>query len=119
MNGGPMWSNTGREVAFFSTARDGVSYDIDVVEPEGGSLPRLVVTGDDAAWYPLDWSPDDRKLLVLKYLSISEAYLYVVDLGSGQKREGEPVSAKVRISGAKFSRHGTAVYFISDPDCAF
>src|SRR3984957_14516629 len=49
LNGGPVWSNSGREVAFFSTARDGVSYDIDVVEPEAGSLPRLAVTGGDGA----------------------------------------------------------------------
>ena len=47
-----MWSNSGREVAFFSTARDGVSYDIDIVDPESGALPRLAVTGDSgAAWY--------------------------------------------------------------------
>jgi dipeptidyl aminopeptidase/acylaminoacyl peptidase len=119
MNGGAVWSNTGREVAFFSTARNGVSYDIDIVEPEAGSLPRLAVSGDDAAWYPLDWSPDDRKLLVLKYLSISEAYLYVVDLGSGQKREVEPAPAKVGIAGARFSRDGQGVYLISDRDGEF
>jgi dipeptidyl aminopeptidase/acylaminoacyl peptidase len=114
-----VWSNTGREVAFFSTARDGVNYDIDIVEPEAGSLPRLAVAGADAAWYPLDWSPDDRKLLVLKYLSISEAYLYVVDLASGQKREVEPASTKVGIAGAKFSRDGQGVYLISDRDGEF
>jgi dipeptidyl aminopeptidase/acylaminoacyl peptidase len=119
LNGGPVWSNTGREVAFFTTARDGVSYDIDIVDPEAGSLPRLAVTGDGAAWYPLDWSPDDRKLLVLKYLSISEAYLYVVDLSSGQKREVEPAPAKVGIAGAKFSRDGQGVYLISDLDSEF
>jgi dipeptidyl aminopeptidase/acylaminoacyl peptidase len=119
LNGGPVWSNSGREVAFFSTARDGVSYDIDIVEPEVGSLPRLAITGDGAAWYPLDWSPDDRKLLVLKYLSISEAYLYVVDLSTGQKREVEPSPAKVGIAGAKFSRDGQGVYLISDYDGEF
>src|SRR5271154_3996638 len=43
MNGAPVWSNMGREVAFFSTARDGVSYDIDIVDPESGALPRLVI----------------------------------------------------------------------------
>jgi len=119
LNGGPVWSNAGREVAFFSTARDGVSYDIDIVAPEAGSLPRLAVTGDSAAWYPLDWSPDDRKLLVLKSVSISEAYLYVVDLSSGQKRELEPGPAKVGIAGAKFSRDGQGVYLISDRDGEF
>jgi len=37
--------NAGREVAFFSTARDGVNTDIDIDEPEAGSLPRLAVSG--------------------------------------------------------------------------
>ncbi len=119
LNGGPVWSNAGREIAFFSTARDGVSYDIDIVDPESGALPRLAITGDSAAWYPLDWSPDDRKLLVLKYVSISEAYLYVVDLGTGQKREVEPAPAKVGIAGAKFSRDGQGVYVISNRDGEF
>lgn len=118
-NGAPLWSNTGREVAFFTNARDGSSYDIDIVEPEGGALPHLAVTGDGAAWLPLDWSPDDRKLLVLKYVSISEGYLYVVDLGSGQKREVEPSPNKVGIAGAKFSRDGQGVYLISDRDGEF
>ena len=119
LNGGPVWSNAGREVAFFSTARDGVSNDIDVVEPEAGSLPRLAVTGDSAAWIPLDWSPDDRKLLVLKSVSISDAYLYVVDLSSGQKREVEPTPAKIGITGARFSRDGQGVYLISNRDGEF
>ena len=119
LNGGPVWSNAGREVAYFSTARDGVSYDIDIAEPEGGTLSRLAVTGDAAAWYPLDWSPDDRKLLVLKYLSISEAYLYVVDLATGQKREVDPSPSKIGIAGAKFSRDGQGIYFISDRDSEF
>ncbi len=119
VNGSPVWSNAGHEIAFFSTARDGVSHDIDIVDPESGSLPKLAVTGDEADWYPLDWSPDDRKLLVLKSVSISEAYLYVVDVYTGQRREVEPSPAKVGIAGAKFSRDGQGVYLISDRDGEF
>jgi dipeptidyl aminopeptidase/acylaminoacyl peptidase len=118
-NGSAVWSNAGREVAFFSTSRDGASSDIDVVEPETGALPRLVVTGDSASWTPLDWSPDDRKLLVLKSVSISEAYLYVVDLSSGQKREVEAAPGKIGIVDARFSRDGQGVYLISDRDGEF
>lgn len=118
-NGTAQWSNSGREVAFFSTARDGVSCDIDIVEPESGTLPRLAVTGDGSAWYPLDWSPDDRKLLVLKIVSSAEGYLYVVDLSTGQKHEVEPSPAKVGIRGARFSRDGQGVYLISDRDDEF
>jgi dipeptidyl aminopeptidase/acylaminoacyl peptidase len=120
-NGAPLWSNSGHEVAFFTNARDGRHYDINVVDPESGSLPRLVFTGDDsgAEFSVLDWSPDDGKILVRKYLSISEAYLYIVDLSSGQKREVESSPAKAGIAGAKFTRDGQGVYFISDRDGEF
>jgi dipeptidyl aminopeptidase/acylaminoacyl peptidase len=121
LNGAPIWSNSGREVAFFSTGRDGRSFDIDIVDPESGSLPRLALAGDasGAAWSVLDWSPDDSKLLVLKEVSISEGYLYVVDLSSGQKREVEPSPTKVGIVGAKFTRDGQGVYLISDREAEF
>jgi dipeptidyl aminopeptidase/acylaminoacyl peptidase len=121
MNGGPVWSNGGHEVAFFSTARDGVSYDIYIVDPESGTLPRLALSGDSsgAAWSVLDWSADDRKLLVQKFISIAESYLYVVDLSSGQKKEVDPAAAKVGMVGAKFSRDGQGVYLISDREAEF
>jgi dipeptidyl aminopeptidase/acylaminoacyl peptidase len=121
LNGAPLWSNSGNEVAFFSTARDGHTYDIDIVDPESGTLPRLALTGDSsgASWSVLDWSPDDTKLLVLKEMSSAEGYLYVVDLNSGQKREVDPSATKVGIAGAKFTRDGQGVYFISDKDGEF
>src|SRR5258708_12048518 len=87
VNGAPLWSNSGREVAFFSTARDGHSYDISIVDPESGTLPRLAVAGDGsgAAWSVLDWSPDDSKLLVLKESSLPQCYLSLRNLSSGHK----------------------------------
>jgi dipeptidyl aminopeptidase/acylaminoacyl peptidase len=121
LNSAPIWSNSGREVAFSSTARDGRNIDIDIVDPESGSLPRLGLAGDGsgAAWSVLDWSPDDSKLLVLKEVSVSEGYLYIVDLSSGQKREVEPSPAKVGIVDAKFTRDGQGVYLISDRENEF
>lgn len=120
MNGSPVWSNAGREIAFSTNARDSATYDIDVVEPAAGTLPHLAIAGDTAgSWFPLDWSPDDRKLLVLKYVSIGEGYLYVVDLGTGQKREVDPAPGKVGIADARFSRDGQGVYVISDRESEF
>ena len=91
------------------------------MDPESGTLPHLALAGDDsgAAWSVLDWSPDDSKLLVLKEVSISEGYLYIVDLSSGQKREVEPGPTKVGIGGAKFSRDGQGIYLISDRESEF
>jgi dipeptidyl aminopeptidase/acylaminoacyl peptidase len=118
-NGAPLWSNSGRQIAFSSNARTQVDTDIDVVDPETGALPHLVLTGDGAAWAALDWSPDDGKLLVLKTVSPSEGYLYVVEVATGQKRELEPGASRERIGGAKFSRDGQGVYVISDRDGEF
>ena len=117
MNGGALWSNAGREIAFFTTARDGVSYDIDIVDPDSGALPHLAVTGDGCGWYPLDWSPDDRKLLVAKHVSgrtrtTSTSSTWAPD----RSARSSPRRARCAIADAKFSRDGTGVYLISDRD---
>jgi len=116
VNGDALWSNSGRAIAFYSTARDGVSHDIEIVEPDTGALPRLVLSGDAAALIPLDWSPDDSKLLVLKRVSAAESYLYVVEVDGGKRREVDPSPAKVSIVDARFARDGQGVYLISDRD---
>ena len=77
------------------------------------------MTGDGAAWLPLEWSPDDRKLLVLKSVSIGESFLYVIDLGTGQRREVDPGAVKAGLGDARFSRDGQGVYMISDRDGEF
>jgi dipeptidyl aminopeptidase/acylaminoacyl peptidase len=116
INGGALWSSAGREIAFSTMVRDTGSRDIDIIDPDGGALPRLAAGGDGADWSVLDWSADDRKLLLRKHVTAYEDYLYVFDLGTGQKREVEPSPAKGAISTAKFSRDGTGVYFVSNRD---
>jgi dipeptidyl aminopeptidase/acylaminoacyl peptidase len=116
VHGGALWSNSGRELAFFTTARDGLCCDIDITDPESGALPRLAVAGDGATLVPLDWSADDRKLLVEKHVAAGEHTLYIIDVGTGQRRDVDSAPSKVAISDAKFSRDGTGVYILSDRD---
>ena len=112
--GSALWSSSGREIAFSVIARDTGSCDIDVVDPDSGALPRLAA-GNECADL-LDWSPDDRKLLLRRHVSAYEESLVILDLGTGQKREVEPSAAKGAVANAKFSRDGTGVYFISNRD---
>ena len=62
----------------------------------------------DDTWYPLDWSPDDSKLLVWKYLSLSESYLYLADTASGALTPLEDKPKKVGIRTARFDPAGAA-----------
>jgi dipeptidyl aminopeptidase/acylaminoacyl peptidase len=121
LNGDPLWSNAGRSVAFYSNLRNGRDSDIYIVEPAAGTPPKLVYTGDAPGWTVLDWSPDDAKLLLKKYISITESYLYVLDIVSGQLRELDPAKAKVKvgIGSALFSRDGVGVFIASDRDAEF
>src|SRR5581483_4041296 len=61
IHGFPLWSHDGKYVAYYGNDRDGASYDIYLADMESNAPPRLVFGGQEDTWYPLDWSPDDRK----------------------------------------------------------
>ena len=46
---------------------------------------RLVAQVEGGGWAPLDWSPDDQRLLVVNYVSVTESYLWSVDVAKGEK----------------------------------
>jgi len=129
LNGSPVWAHDGKRLAFHSNARDGVSYDIYVVDVEAGSAPRLAIGGQDDTWYPLDWSPDDTKLLLWKYISINESYLFIADVNTGsvtpldseaangkskRDRVNKKGDGKVSIKSAQFAPDGRGIYIVTD-----
>ncbi|MBX5460218.1 MAG: alpha/beta fold hydrolase [Steroidobacteraceae bacterium] len=130
-NGSPVWSRDGKRVAFYSNARDGVSYDIYVVDIGANTEPRLVVASPKQTWYPLDWSPDDSKLLIQHYVSINESHLLIADVATGtvtpldgdagqsRNRRGRRSNGKVGITAARFAPDGRGVYVISDEKSEF
>src|SRR5947207_480959 len=83
IHGSPVWAHDGRRVAFYGNDRDSLSYDVYVADVTSGAAPTLLVGGREDTWYPLDWSSDDTKLLVWKYVSITESYLYLADAATG------------------------------------
>src|SRR6202000_2584557 len=83
------------------------------------SAPRLVVGGQQDTWYPLDWSPDDRKLLLWKYVSTEESYLYIADVYTGTLTPVDESGHKIGIRSAKFAPDGRSLYVVSDEDGEF
>jgi dipeptidyl aminopeptidase/acylaminoacyl peptidase len=119
--GAPLWSSSGKELAFSSNARDPGSSDILIVNPESGALPHLALAGDGptVTWRALDWSPDDRQLLLLKTVGPDDGHLFILDLETGQKREIEGGVSRNRIADARFGRDAQGVYYLSDRDGEF
>ena len=111
-NNGAVFSRDGARIAYRSTARNGIDTDIWVRDIASGQARVLV--GEGGSWSAQDFSPDGKRLLVMKYVSAAESYPGVVDVESG-KLEMFPVDGgKAAFGGFAFAPDGRAVYFVSD-----
>ncbi|WP_084080819.1 S9 family peptidase [Edaphobacter aggregans] len=103
-------------LAFASTRRTGKDADIWVMDAMHPESSRMVLQVEGGGWEPLDWSPDGTKLLVKNFVSVNEAYLWMVDVASGAKTPLTPKQngEKVAYDEAYFSRDGKAIYATTD-----
>jgi dipeptidyl aminopeptidase/acylaminoacyl peptidase len=119
VNGGLAWSHDGRRVAFHSTARDGVSYDLMIAEPATNQAPRLVFNGFQKNWSVAAWSPDDTKLLIVNFVSANESHLNVLDIATAVLTPVSEGDDRASIGGAQFTADGRGVYVITNRGAEF
>jgi dipeptidyl aminopeptidase/acylaminoacyl peptidase len=115
------WSSKGNEIAYTSTRRTGKDTDLWVINPAEPKSDRLLTKLDGGGWDPLDWSPDDKNVLLLEDLSVNESYLWLVDTTTGEKTAVTPRDAQERISyfAGQFSKDGKGIYVTTDKDSEF
>jgi dipeptidyl aminopeptidase/acylaminoacyl peptidase len=116
-NGAPLWSNDGRWIAYPSNARNKQDFDIWIADgKDPGSAQRLnEVKG---WWSPLDWSSDDKKLLLGEYVSANESAVHVLDVATRQVTRLTP-PGPVANDEAVFGKDGKTVYVASDREGEF
>ena len=115
-NNRALWSHDGSHLAWSSTARNGTDYDVWVRTPDGQS--RAVVSAG-GQWVPMDFSPDADRLLVMKVVSINEAYPGEVDLRTGQLRMFPVDGGKAAFSALRYAPGGQSVFYVSDEGSQF
>src|SRR5271169_268394 len=123
-NIGEVWSNDGKQIAYSSTRRDGKDVDIwlgEPAHPEDPKSNRMLVQMTGGGWGALDWSPDDKQILVLEEISANETYLWLMDSSSGEKTLLTPKGGaeKIAYGSAKFSKDGKGIYLTTDKDSEF
>ena len=123
-NTGEVWSNDGKQIAYSSTRRDGKDVDIWLCEPAHPDDPksnRMLAQLTGGGWGALDWSPDDKQILVLEEISANETYLWLMDSSSGEKTLLTPKGGaeKIAYGSAKFSKDGKGIYVTTDKDSEF
>jgi dipeptidyl aminopeptidase/acylaminoacyl peptidase len=120
-NSGGVWSTAGDRIVYTSTRRNGADSDIYVMNPADPKSDRLLLEVQGGGWGPLDWSPDDSKILLAEYVSINESYLWLLDANTGSKtlltrKDG---GEKIAYSGGQFSKDGRGLYLSTDKDSEF
>ncbi|MDO5505098.1 MAG: S9 family peptidase [Pseudoxanthomonas suwonensis] len=111
-NGGSTFSRDGSLLAYSSTARNGTDRDIWVRDMRSGQA-RQVFT-EPGSWSPLDFSPDGKRLLVSRYVSISESHPGVVDLDTGKLTLFPVEGGRAAFGGFAFANDGRSIYYVSD-----
>ncbi|MEC9072218.1 MAG: S9 family peptidase, partial [Myxococcota bacterium] len=115
-SGGGLWSSNGDRFAYQTTQRNGKDWDIHVQLADG--TDKALMT-NEGYWAPLDWSDDDKVLLVLRYLSINESQVWMVDTSTGEKTQLNPRDEPVSYAGAVFGPGAREIYLVSDEDTEF
>jgi dipeptidyl aminopeptidase/acylaminoacyl peptidase len=115
-----VWSTAGDRIVYTSTRRTGKDNDFYIIDPKNPASDRQLTQLEGGGWYPLDWSPDDRQLLGLNYVSATESYLWNFNTETGERtlltpKGKEPVSYQ----GAVFSKDGKGIYVVSDRSSEF
>ena len=85
-NSRPTWSNKGDRIAYTSTRRNGADTDIYRQSPLDPKTDKLLAEVKGGGWDVIDWSPDDKQLLVLEEISINESYLWLFNAETGEKK---------------------------------
>ncbi len=116
-----VWSTRGDRMVYTSTRRTGKDTDFYIIDPQNPKSDRLFATVEGGGWGPLDWSPDDRKILALQYISVNESYLWLFDVQTGERTLLTPKTKKepVAYESAIFSKDGKGLYVVSDRDSEF
>ncbi len=113
-----VWSSGGDRFVYSSTRRNGRDWDLYLAEIGDPNSSRLLLE-TSGAWWAVDWSPDDNRILVKNYISINETKPYLLDVETARLTPFNPAAGPVAYDGIKFSRDGRGIYFVSDQESEF
>jgi dipeptidyl aminopeptidase/acylaminoacyl peptidase len=107
-------------IAYSSTRRTGQDTDIWIMDPRNPKSDRMLLQLQGGGWGVADWSPDNKKLLIVNGISANKTELWLADVATGEKRLLTPnTNEEVAYGGGPFSKDGKGFYSTSDRDSEF
>jgi dipeptidyl aminopeptidase/acylaminoacyl peptidase len=126
IGGGP-WTNAGDKYLYTSvptgggTSSETIKTEFYTIDPMNPDSAKLLVALDGVGWGGGEFSPDDKKLVIGRYVSINESYIYIYDIATGEKTLLTPQDGteKVAWGVGGFSRDGKGLYLTTDKGSEF
>ena len=119
-NTDPVYSSNSDMVAYSSTRRTGQDTDIWAMNPKDPKSDRMLLKLEGGGWGALDWSPDNKQLLLANEVSANQSYIYLVDVASGEKKLLTPKGTdEIAYGEARFSKDGKGFFATTDRDSEF
>ena len=114
-NSAVQWTEDGSRLAYQSTRRNGRSNDLWIMDPNEPESARPMLEAPAGAWWgPGGFTKQGDSLLVLKYVSVTESEIHLLDVKSGKYRRidgGGDTPSTNYPSG--FDRDDKGFYFIT------
>jgi dipeptidyl aminopeptidase/acylaminoacyl peptidase len=101
------FSHDGRLIGYSSTRRNGSDSDLYVMDPRNPASNRLVAEVQGGGWQIADFSPDNRRAVVVNYVSITNSDLYLLDVERGGLTPIGDIARDISYGGAAFAPDGT------------
>jgi prolyl oligopeptidase PreP (S9A serine peptidase family) len=126
-NGNAVWSHKGDRFVHSAVETDksrqqaSVVTQVRIVNPDDGTQNKLIASLPGGGWENFAWSPDDKTLATIEYISINESIIWLLDIASGEKTRVTQKSGNQPVShqGVEFSADGKGLYTASDADSEF
>lgn len=129
-NTGGSISRSGRFMAFSSTQRNDKDFDVYLLDlaavaqraaddGAGGAPERKLIWQVEGQYYAGEFSPDEKRLLVMHYLSERETHWYIHDRESGKHERLTPEAPPMYYGAATWDAGGNSVYLTSDREGEF
>lgn len=124
------WSTRGDRIVFVTVpvnvgSGGTVQSEVRIADPrvmvDAPGESRVIASLPGGGWSGFTWSPDDRQLALLEYVSANESHVWIMDAATGAKQrlidktDGEPVS----YGEIKFSADGKGLYTVTDRGAEF
>jgi dipeptidyl aminopeptidase/acylaminoacyl peptidase len=119
-NIGAKWARSGKWLAYTSTRRNGKDNDIRILDPLQSASDREAFQVSGGGWSVLDWSRDEKKLLLGEYISANESILHILDLATGKAERITPkTDEKVMWAGGQFAMDDRSIFTVTDQGAEF